>query len=76
MFHELNIFKDMFLKKTVLVLGFDAKTVDFLVEHKRLTKTGVKETTELCDTFYLRKLNITFVILGVYTIKVIGICQP
>jgi hypothetical protein len=31
----------MFLKKTVLVIGFDAKTVDFLMEHKRLMKIGV-----------------------------------
>jgi len=34
----------MFFKKTVLVIGFDARTVDFLVEHKRLTKIGVKCT--------------------------------
>jgi hypothetical protein len=31
----------MFLKKTVLFIGFDAKTVDFLMEHKRLMKIGV-----------------------------------
>jgi hypothetical protein len=43
MFHELNNFKDMFFKKTVLFIGFDARTVDFLVEHKRLTKIGVKQ---------------------------------
>jgi hypothetical protein len=32
----------MFFKKTVVIIGFDARTVDFLVEHKRLTKIGVK----------------------------------
>ena len=36
----------MFFKKTVLVIGFDARTVDFLVEHKRLTKIGVKMLAE------------------------------
>jgi hypothetical protein len=32
----------MFFKKQHEASGFNAKTVDFLVEHKRLTKIGVK----------------------------------
>ena len=36
-----HILKIYSLKKQYWSLGFDAKIVNFLVEHKRLTKIGV-----------------------------------
>ena len=47
----------MFFKKTVLVIGFDATTVDFLVEHKRLTKIGVKIIQELGGSHDTKKVK-------------------
>ena len=41
-----HFIKICFSKKQYCSSGFDAKIVDFLVEHKRLTKIGVKVIIE------------------------------
>ena len=46
-----HILELYFLKKRYWHMGFGVKIVDFLVEHKRLTKIGVYENEDPGITF-------------------------